>query len=1072
MFLLVFLFGLSQVFAQEKTITGKVVDETGTSLPGATVSLKGTSKGVITDINGSYSITAPATGGVLVISYVGYLPKELEVGTSNVIDVTMAPDVKALDQVIVVGYGIQKKSLVTGSISKIDSKDITSTPVARLDQALQGKTSGVFIAQSSGSPGSAMSIKIRGNSSDGTNNPLYIVDGVKVSNIDFISPNDIESMEVLKDAASSAIYGAEGGNGVIIVNTKKGKKGESEVKYNYYHSWQNVGHYVQPMSAKEYLQYMHEAAKLEYPFSGKDSANNVKKYNKRNGALNLMDTTGVSTDWMKQIFQQAPMDEHNITFSSGDEKSTFLLSGSYLTQDGIIGGSKNNYTRYTFRFNGDRKVKEWLNVGSNVAYTSSKKKNLNETDEFGGIITSAQFFDPTVPVYYNDSTQYPNGLKDPVKLSSAVKNSDGKYYGVSDITRGEVYNPIAGIANTYNTTTIERVLADIHGEVTFFKGLTLTSKLALDYSSQIDNVFSPKFYYSDERMQVNDTNVTIENTYTKYYKYSFENYMTFDRTIGDFNLKAMGGISYENYSPSFLYAKNFLVPYGDPKFAYIHDANGLLPGYPPVVDGGPGDRTTYDNGELQNSYFGRLNIDYKEKIMLEGTIRRDGSSLFGPNNKYADFPSGSIGWNISKEDFFKDNISFINDMKIRYSVGKNGNKQVLANRPFGYTSTMAGSGILFYDDISGINHQGYVPISPGNAALKWETNKQSDLGLELGFLKNQVTFSMDYFSRKTEGQLAPSTAPQYLGYNTNPDINSGEVQNKGWEFDISYRQSENAFKYSITANASYIHNEVISWGAKNAFKDGPQIGTVGPVTRYEAGYPVWYFRGLKAIGVFQDTAEISNYKSNGKVIQPKAIPGDVKFADINGDGQISAADATMIGKPQPDWTFGLNLSCKYKGFDLGVFFQGVTGNQIFNAVVRTDRPEYNKPEYIFTDRWTPTNKENKYPRPTYTSTNNVDNFTWSSLDISNGDYLRLKNITLGYTLPSSLTGKIGIKQLRIYGTATNLLTLTKYKGTDPEIGMNESFGRVTVQNQNGTTGIDRGLYPQPKTYTVGVNVSF
>jgi TonB-linked SusC/RagA family outer membrane protein len=1102
MFLLVFLIGLSQAFGQEKAITGKVVDENGAVLPGATILLKGTAKGAVTDINGQYSINVPASGGVLIYSYVGYLPKEAEIGTNTSLNIGLTPDVQSLDQVVVVGYGVQKKSLNTGSISKIDSKDITAAPVQRIDQALQGKTSGVFMAQQSGSPGSPMSVKIRGNSSNGTNGPLYIVDGVKTGNIDYLSPSDIESMEVLKDAASCAIYGTEGGNGVIMITTKKGVKGTPSVDYSYNHGWQMVGHTVSVMNAQEFVDYQKQAYRWEHLKNAADSVN----YNNYATSYfpNIAGQATSSTNWQDQVFQAAPVDEHHISFSGGNDKGAFMFSASYLNQDGIVGGSKSNYTRYTFLFNGEQKLKDWLTVGSNVSYTKSKRNVLSESNEFGGIVTNTIFFDPTVPVTYADSTKLPAFIKgSPEAIRHLIKNSKGEYYSISNFTSGEAANPLALIDNTHNTQSIDKILGAVHADVNILKSLKFTTRLSMDYSLQYDDIFSPTFYYNGQNNVVNDTLSTIRNQYVKYYKYSFENFVTYNKTFGDHAIEGMAGMSYENYRPQYIDVTGYLVPENNINFAYLYNTSAF-PRFMPKVSGGLGIGSNAQNqqeaGNTQQSYFGRLNYSYKEKYMLEGTIRRDGSSLFGPKVRYVVFPSFSTGWNLSKEDFFKDNISFINNAKLRFSWGQNGSDQALYS--YAYTSLMSSTG-QYYSNSAGTSVPGWVPVNPGNATLKWETSQQLDGGIDLALLNNKVTFSTDYYDKRTIDQLvANSRVPYYLGYNTMPWANMGEVENKGWEFDLAYRQMEGDFKYSVSVNATYLQNKVISYGDSGASQLGSLVGTSGDyVTKYESGKPAWYFYGYKAIGIFQTKQDVLDYSVeliNGKpkldnngneiifkknaetdaqiaadggkrqYLQKTAVPGDVKYADANKDGSIGLTDKTNLGNPWPAWTYGINLNCEYKGVDLNAFFQGVQGNQLFYAILRGDHPEFNKPEYYYTKAWNGPGTSTTYPRASFdAATTAAKNYYYSSLNVFSGNYIRLKNVTLGYTLPADLTKKVGISKLRVYTSAINLLTFTKYPGSDPEVGQD-----INYQSNNQSYGVDRGLYPSSKTYNVGVNVTF
>jgi TonB-dependent starch-binding outer membrane protein SusC len=1064
--LLIFLLGLAHVFAQERTITGKVLDETGSPLLGATVSIKGTTKGTVTDLDGKYSIQVPSSGGTLIVSYVGYLSKEVEIGASDIIDLTMVADVKSLEEIVVVGYGVQKKSLTTGSISKIDSKEITAAPATRIDQAIQGKTAGVFMAQSSGSPGSSMSIKIRGNSSNGKNDPIYVVDGTKVSSIDFLSPSDIESIEILKDAASSAIYGSEGGNGVIIVTTKTASKSNTgEVNYNYYHSWQSYSHSIKMMDATEYYNFLKDAAKIENQ---------------------LFDSTAfgtANTNWMKEISNAAPTDEHELSFSKADENGSMFLSLSYLNQNGVIGGSKNNYTRYTFRFAGDSKIKEYLQVGANISYSKSKKQNLYESNEYGGILSNAIYFDPTVPVYYKDTSEVPASYKEtPEIFNYLTQNSNGQYYHLSPLTSTEGgQNPLAQLHNSYNTTSIDKILGDIHGEIKIMDFLKFRTSLALEYALQYDWIFCPNYWASSLLNYTNDTTNSVQNTWNKGYKYTFDNVATFNKSFGSHTLEVMAGTSYQNSKPMFLDVVSYFIPHNEPSLAYLYNTQNLIPAHIPYVNGGYGvvnnantqnrpttnfGKVTYpDNVEVQYSYFFRASYNFKEKYMIQGSFRRDASSMFDTKNHFGNFPAFSLGWNISKESFFKDNIPFIDNAKLRFSWGRNGNKQILPNA-YLYTSTLITN--TYYPNLNRTIIPGAVPDHPGNPDLKWETNQAYDLGVELSFLKNKLQLIVDYYDRKTKDQLAPSAStPYYLGFTNLPYVNNGEVENKGYEFEITYKEMKGDFKYSVSFNASYLENKVLTYKAP---LNGTSVGTSGAaITRYEAGYPVWYFQGYRALGLFQDTTQIKEYYnitdynySHNIAHKIYNVPGDVIYQDVDSDRNIGIPDLQNIGKPWPDWTFGFNLSLAYKGFDMNCFFQGVTGNQIFFAAIRTDYPFFNKPEFYYTEAWTKPGSSNKIPRP---SVNSAYNYLWSTNNIYSGDYLRLKNLTLGYTLPKDITKKVGISKFRVYVTAVNLVTLTNYPGSDPEIGQGNALDPSSY-------GIDKGLYPSSKSWTVGLNLTF
>jgi TonB-dependent starch-binding outer membrane protein SusC len=1042
-------------FSQERVITGKITSgEDGSPLPGASVVVKGTTTGTITDIDGNFSLTVPADG-ILLISFVGYLTEEITIGDQTNVDVTLLPDIAKLEEIVVIGYGVQKKSLVTGSIAKVDEKDLANSVSTRFEQALQGKVSGMVVAQNSGAPGSGLTIKIRGNSSDRSNSPLIIVDGVRTGGMEYLNPADIASIEVLKDAASSAIYGADGGNGVLLITTKKGERNTSTLQYNFTHSIQKPTNLMEVMNSSQYRDYFMEAATWEAK---------PKKYEQFD-TLN----TSISTNWVDEVFQTAPMDEHNLSFSGGSEKTSYFISGSYLTQDGTVGGPKNNFTRYSFRTNIETEVKSWFSVGSNISYSRSSKKNLYATGEYGGIINNAYTYEPSIPVYWTDvNSILPKYQNDPEIMAAWNRTPEGYYYSKSELTGGEAWNPVAQIEYAQDKQTQDKIVADLHADFKPFKFLKLTSRLYVDYAYQKQDIFNDKNFYGIDPL-VADSNTNVSQEWNRWYKYGIENYLTFNKQFGEHGVEAMLGQSFEDYRRDYLYLRLFDVQYTSLDYAYpaaTLDRTRL----------DVNDQTTdnYYTSRLA-SYFGRFVYNYREKYMLQGNFRYDGASNFGPDNPWAFFPSFSAGWTISKEDFFRsvEQLSFIDVMKLRASWGQNGSRQGLTSFP--YVTTMT---VIYYSDASaeGSRDPAKVPGVPANTAVTWETSQQFDIGADFRFLRNTLTFSLDWYNKSTIGQLAEkSDMPSYLGFQGNPEINSGEVVNRGWEFDLSYRNSTGELQYFANFNASYLHNEVVDFGAVQG-KGGADVGQMGEINRYDIGQPVWYFKGYEAIGIFQDTAEINHYgytnPETGKFLklQSAAKPGDVKFRDqpvdsLGGatDGLLDANDRVYIGKPLPNWTFGFTLGFEFKGIDLSLFFQGVTGNQIYWANYRNDRTEYNKSVMWYEERWTGPGTSNRYPRATNTSNN--DNFRVSSMNVYDGDYLRLKNLTLGYTLPANLSNKVFIKKLRIYYTGTNLLTWTNYPGTDPEVGMYDA-------NNNNSLGIDKGLYPPTMIHSFGVNVVF
>ncbi len=1054
--LLLFIAGTLQIFAQKHIITGKVTAENGDPLPGATVLLKGTTIGTVTDVDGNYTLELEQSEGVIVFSFVGYETKEVEIEGQNTINMVLAPEVLGLDEIVVIGYGVQKKSLVTGSIAKVESDDISNATATRFEQALQGKTSGVVITQNSGSPGSKLLIKIRGNSSYANNDPLIIVDGIKLgtggNGLEYLNPDDIASVEILKDAASSAIYGSEGGNGVILITTKKGNKDENIVQYKYEYSTHKATNITKVMSGQQYVDYFMEAANTELSGSS---------LNKRLTALEAMNADQ-NTIWTDEIFVVAPQKEHSLSFSGGSDKISLFASASYLDQDGIIGGDKDNLKRYSFRINATGEFKSWLTVGTNFGYTRFKKNDLgNASNEYGGIINNALTYDPSLPVVYNSVNDIPaNYRSDSLAFRAMVRDEDGNYYSKSTLAMGEAWNPVAQIDYTHNTYSQDKVVGRIYGEFKPLKWIKFTTSLNVDYAYQLREEFNGLHFYGVSPL-TRDSDVNMINRFDRWYTYSIDNYLTITKQFGGHSVELMGGQYFREYQSQFLWVRGRGIPYNSIDFAYPANVYNTEE---TNIDGHARDH------EAQASYFGRLAYNYKEKYLIQSQFRRDGSSRFGPDKKFGFFPSFSAGWVISREDFFTDIValSFIDNLKLRGSWGRNGSTQGLGGY-YPYVSTMITT--AYYQDGSGSFKKGAVPGRPGNPSLLWETSQQTDIGLDVGLLRNSLTFSMDYYTKSTIDQITTkSDMPAYLGFQDVPYVNKGEVRNSGVEFDLGYRKMESELKYSILFNASYLKNEVISYGDSGVYREGANVGQLGVINRYEPGYPVWYFYVYEADGIFQTQEEIDNYvNESGVLLQPSAVPGDVKFVDQPEDstgkpsGRITQDDRKYLGKPMPDWVFGLNIYLGYKGFDLSLSFQGQTGNQIYWAGYRKDRADYNRPEFFYTERWNGQGSSNTYPRATYNDRN--DNFRVSSLNLYDGDYLRLKYLTLGYTLPNKLTSKIAINQLRIYFTGTNLLTWTKYPGMDPEVGMYDT-------NNNYSYGVDRGVYPPTKVLTMGINVTF
>jgi len=1148
-----FLLGMAAAFAQEKPITGKVVDETGAPLPGATVKIKGTDKAVVTDVNGTYSITA-ATGSTLVFSYVGYTTQEIAVGESNVIDVSMAPEVTEMSEVVVIGYGVQKKSLVTGSISKIKSDELVAQPSSRLEQSLQGKTAGVVFNKTSGNPGAGITVRIRGVSSNGNADPLFIIDGMKTTKYVFneINPNDIESVEVLKDAASAAIYGSEGANGVIIVTTKSGKssKGKVNVTYDGYYGWQQAD-YVHSMSADQYREYFSEAyaydrmygnlagglTKLRGIATQMNAANvplwssaddslavlyqdpaSLYTYMKQkadealsngtitntqysNWALNknvplsfeqyksqffwapktleagyafrkYIDTTYSGTDWMDAIFSTAPMQSHTVSAQTGNEAANLYLSASYFTQDGVVGLERNNFSRYTFKLNGDVQANKWMKLGANVNVAHSEQRNIPVNDLYDGVISAAMSQDPTMPVVWNDTSeiwnylrrvgQYPTtAAKRQEYLNGLIKTDDGKWYSNSAMPVNERFNPLAKIKLSENDkATTERALGAVYAEIKPVDFLSYRTSYSAEISYVTNDNWGDKYNVNSTRFREHSY---VYKGMARYFNYQIDNVVSFEKNFNGHEIGIMAGQSVQKYLGYSVWGQRINLQEPNADWAFLDavpESSDSVYVYN-RTNGGFKDILT------QMGYFGRLTYNYNERYMFNATLRRDGVSKFSPENRFGYFPSFSAGWNVHNEKFF--NVPAISQLKIRGSWGRNGSHA--SADPWQWISTKTAS-------ILG----GTKTIITGvvkNPNLHWETSEQIDGGFDLGLFRNSLTLSVDVYSKRTKDLLAKPIKAVWT--DEVPYYNVGRIDNNGIEMELTYAQRESEIKYTVKFSGTYQTNEVKEF---NAAKLGGYSAHGAPAeeTAFEVGQPVWYFRGYKALGVFQNWEEIRNYTytdpETGKktLIQPDAVPGDVKIADVGGrldpktgkptlpDGKIDANDFTKLGKPMPTFLLGLNFDCAYKGFDFSMFWYAELDKEIYNNILRNDFLHLNRPEYFYTERWTPSNHTNDWFRARYQdATNGSTQIGFNSFFFEDGSFLRLKNVQLGYTLPASISQRFQISKLRIYVGATNLVTITKYKGSDPEIG---------ITGDVNSYGVDRGMYPAAKTFTVGMNLSF
>jgi len=1017
--LLALLMTLSLVSYGQSQVTGRVTDENAQGLPGVNVLIKGTTQGTVTDVNGDFTFANLSPDAVLVISFIGYTTQEIPVAGKTSITTALAPDAQSLEEVVVVGYGTQKKALVTGAIATLPTKQITETPVLRIEQAMQGRMPGVVVTNQTGQPGDAPTVRIRGAGTNGNADPLYIVDGFPVSGIDFLNPGDIESMSVLKDAASSAIYGARGANGVVIITTKKGTRGSGlKVVYDGYVGVQNPWKKLNVLNSDQYMMMMNEGAAnagraIPYPIG------TVAKHN---------------TDWQDALFNKnAPIMSHQLNFMGGGENSMYASSINYFSQEGIVGGKKSKFDRYSFRINGEQKAGERFTLTNNLVYTQIRRKAVNANAEFGGLLSNATNLDPLTPVYETDPTlagAYP---------ANAVKTSDGIPYGISTNVAQEIVNPLARLAVTEGNTVVDKIVGNIAGDLKIIDGLHVKTSFGADMGYETNNNFSPTFYLN---AATTNTESNVSKTTRRNFTWQWENLLTYDKNINNthFIQAILGTTAIDRTYEDLTGSKNGL-PSNNPDNAYINMATKELTA---KANGG------FNSGSLL-SYFGRVNYSYKEKYLFAATLRRDGSSRFGANNPYATFPSFSAGWVISEEEFAK--IPELSYAKFRASWGRNGNENI-GNNAYPWAATI-GNGFGY--TLGGEFINGATYNQAPNPNLKWETSEQTDIGLDLQLFNNRIDFTVDYYTKKTIDQLLYVPVPALLGINGGvAPVNGGTVRNKGWEFAINYNGSTSGVNYRAGFNISINDNEVI----KGATQNGASYSTYGVATRYEKGFPIGYFWGYQSAGIFQNQAEVDAHSGSEGLIQPNAKPGDVRFVDRNGDGKITDADRTMIGNPTPKAMYGFNLSAEWRGFDISLFIQGAYGHDIFNGIKRHDLQTTNLPAY-FLERWTGEGSTNSMPRYSWDDPNG--NYTRiSDVYVEKGSYARIRNLQIGYNIPAAAAKYVGLSKARVYVSGDNLHTWTNYRGFDPEIGASSALN----------IGIDRGVYPQARTFRAGVNLTF
>jgi TonB-linked SusC/RagA family outer membrane protein len=1012
---------------QQNKISGTVTDKNGAPITGANVVVTGTIHGTTTDVAGKYSIEVPDGSRSLTFTFIGMESQEILIGKSTQINVTLVESAVGLEEVVVVGYGTQRRTTVTGAITSVSSKEITSVPVTTSDLALQGRASGVTVVNN-GAPGTAATIRVRGLGTMNSNDPLIVIDGVVANGMGNLNPNDIESVEVLKDASTTAIYGSLGSHGVIMVTTKKGTSGKMKVEFDTYYGQQWNNKRYKLLNVAQYIDYASSADVTTPPPVITDP-----QYASR--------LHGAETNWQDEIFKKGPMQNYNVAVSNGNESGAYRFSAGYLKSDGIM--ISTGYERYNLRSNSDF-TRGRFKFGENLGVSFSKITPLNSS---GGrsIIEHAIKSVPYLPVY---NTANLGGFQGP---HSAVDGTDAE-------------NPVAvGLQRRFDDKQID-LLGNIYGEVEIINGLKFKSVVGFEEIRFIDNQFLPAF--SDDNLPGGATHSNASASITKnasnYSSRIFTNSLNYTKTFAEkHNLELLAVMEYATIDRSYVNTSSLNAISSD-----IRELTNVSPSLASASD-----------HYKRIGYLGRLNYNYEQKYIFAASIRRDASSRFGSGNRWGIFPSLALGWRIDKEAFMQ-NVSTISTLKLRGSWGKAGNDNI---GNYSYSSTLTSN--MNYV-INNVLAPGTTPSGPANPDLKWEESTMTNIGFDLGLVKNKFTLSAEYYKNKSSDLLMNLNTSPSLGIFTGSIAkNVGSVETTGFEFQLGYNDLEGDFQWSANLNLGTSTNKVLDLGGLLSVDAGAQFENQ-PITRLEVGKTLFYFYGWKFDGIFTSTAEAAAYLNGGQLAANGGVGaqgGDFRIVDVNGDGKITSADQTKIGNPFPDVTLGLNLSANYKGFDLSLFVQGTYGNDVYNTNIY-DLQGMTRLFNAGTDvirRWKKDGDVTDVPRPTPSG----PNVQISSRFVEDGSYTRLKNITLGYTLPSRLFGD-KVSKFRVYVSGQNLLTITKYSGLDPEVGFYQPGSPVAGFIGNGAstgngypavnfnTGVDYGVYPMPKSFIGGIQITF
>ncbi len=970
----------------QQRVTGRVTDaENGEPLIGVTITVRGSAVGTISDVEGRFTLEVPDLGAVLVFNYTGYLEQEVPLQGRAVVDVALSPQSEVIGEIVVVGYGTQRKSDLTGAVGTVKTRDIERIPTASVDQALQGKIAGVYVVPASGRPGDGAVVRIRGTGTLNNANPLYVVDGMLLEDASFVNPQDVESIEVLKDASATAIYGNRGANGVIIITTKRGKAGErAAIAANNYYGMQALTKQVPMANAAEFAQMYNEL--VGQPFFPNPEA------------------LGEGTNWQDVTYRQAPIASVQLSANGGSEKFTYNVSANYFNQSGIVRESE--FERVTLRLNNEYQLNRAIRLGNNLSFATANSQNAP------GVLLSTLWMPP---VY--------------AERDSTGKFSDPTFFGTA------IGNPAADLFyKNNNFSKNHRLVGTLYADVKLLKYFSFRSNFGLDYGLAKSRYYEPVFAVSVSQRNADDR---LELGFNENRSWLWENTLTFDKGWKNLRVNALAGYTAQETRFEYFGASRSNFPSGADELLYLSAGNDTTQ----MNYGGAGEWAMV-------SYLGRVNVTLFERYLLTASVRADGSSRFASQNRWGYFPSFAAGWNIAQEPFMARQRLF-DRLKLRASWGIVGNDKTQLYPSFG---VIQGNLYAIFGPTEALN-TGATLTTLSNPDVRWEETTQTDIGLEVALLRGRLTAEVDWYNRLTYDILYELPVPDYVGSAGNPVVNVADVRNRGWDFTLNWRDTRGKLTYNFTGILSTVKNEVVELDARKSEVRAAGTAQGDFATRTVVGRSIGEFYGFQVVGIFQNAEDIAKYPRLGN-----EKPGDFRYQDTNGDGKITDADKVFLGSPIPRLTYGFSAGLEWAGFDLAVDFFGVHGNKVVNAWAMSRFGVYNWQRRYYEGRWTGEGTGNSVPRVT----NGGHNYRMSSFYVQDGSFLRLRSLVVGYTLPRSLTQRIGIQRARVYFNGTNLWTRQAYDGYSPEFPGSSVF----------TAGVDYGSYPIAKTVSFGLDVAF